>query len=297
MSGQIQAWVVGLQFAAVSRDWNHCHTPPNANSKCNSTGSSTGIFQSAASSSKLVWKPGGNEQPRAVCGCTLLWEVNHSRGFISLRFSPGSLVIITTFDIATHHFYYLLNIWNANWWKHFYCLEMLLLGGVHFDYYEKMQCFAFSDTQCSVWGWTNTSKCSGQILFALGHTLVNYWQHSELEYLFWGFILCSSAAFRQDKILLWSSLFTLHRGDTQWLRPFTKMTMQPRHCKHLVTKLLLWNFSKNKKTSQKQEWCSHSVPAVLRERHSFPRHPISSGGWGGGGLVSDSPMSPLTTFL
>lgn len=54
-------------------------------------------------------------------------------------------------DTATHHFYYLLNIWNANWWKRFYCLEMLLLGGVHFDYYEKIQFSAFfSDTPCSV---------------------------------------------------------------------------------------------------------------------------------------------------
>lgn len=94
MSGQIQAWVVGLQFPAVGRDCNHCHTPVNDNSKCNSTGSSTGTFHSAASSSKLVWEPGGDEQPRAVCGCTLLWEVNHSRGLILLCFSPGSLVMM-----------------------------------------------------------------------------------------------------------------------------------------------------------------------------------------------------------
>lgn len=152
-------------------------------------------------------------------------------------------------DTATHHFYYLLNAWNANWWKHFCCLEMLLLGGVHFDYYEKIQFSAFfSDTQCSVWGWTNTSECSSQILFVLEHTWVNYWQCSELKYLFWGFILCSFAAPRQDKILLWSPLFLLHKGGTQWLCPITKTTkMQPRHCKHLVTKSLSWTFSKNKK--------------------------------------------------
>lgn len=156
-------------------------------------------------------------------------------------------------DTATHHFYYLLNAWNANWWKHFCCLEMLLLGGVHFDYYEKIQFSAFfSDTQCSVWGWTNTSECSSQILFVLEHTWVNYWQCSELKYLFWGFILCSFAAPRQDKILLWSPLFLLHKGGTQWLCPITKTTiMQPRHCKHLVTKSLSWTFSKNKKKHPK----------------------------------------------
>lgn len=50
------------------------------------------IFPRAAS--QLLWKPGGNEQLRAVWGCPLLREGNHSRGFISLCLSPGSLAVM-----------------------------------------------------------------------------------------------------------------------------------------------------------------------------------------------------------
>lgn len=70
----------------------------NANSKRNPTVSSTGIFHSAASSSKVLWKPGGNKQLRAPCMAALYWwEGNHSRGFISLCFSAGS------FDVMIRH--------------------------------------------------------------------------------------------------------------------------------------------------------------------------------------------------